>query len=92
MSGDECSDFKNAIGRPAKAGLSGNGIFTETGLRRELSRTKVLAIRASIISKQTDPSNPPFFSWARYFAFFRNFFIKTHEKLKYYSLAMDFGP
>ena len=45
MGGDECSDFKNPIGRPAKAGLSGNGIFAETGLRRELSRTKVSAIR-----------------------------------------------
>jgi hypothetical protein len=57
--------------------------------------TKNINIRdllSSIISKQTDPSNPPFFSRARYFAFFRNFFIKTHEKLKYYSLAMDFGP
>jgi len=31
MGGDECSDFKNPIGRPAKAGFSGNGIFTETG-------------------------------------------------------------
>ena len=28
--GDECSDFKNPIGRPAKAGLSGNRIFAET--------------------------------------------------------------
>ncbi len=33
--GDECSDFKNPIG---------NGIFAETGLRRELSRTKVSVI------------------------------------------------
>ena len=30
MPGDECSDFKNPIGRPAKAGLSGNRIFAET--------------------------------------------------------------
>jgi len=37
MNGDECSDFKNRIGRPAKAGLSGNSIFLDklTILRRE---------------------------------------------------------
>jgi hypothetical protein len=26
--GDECSDFKKPMGRPAKAGLSGNRIFS----------------------------------------------------------------
>jgi hypothetical protein len=41
MGGDECSDFKDPIGRTF---LSGNCIFAETGLRRELSRTKVSAI------------------------------------------------
>ncbi len=29
--GDECSDFKNPIGRPAKAGLSGNRISRQGG-------------------------------------------------------------
>jgi hypothetical protein len=42
MSGDEWIDFKNPIGRTF---LSGSRIFAETGLRRELSRTKVSAIR-----------------------------------------------
>jgi hypothetical protein len=42
MGGDECSDFKDPIGRTF---LSGNCIFAEAGLRRELSRTKVSAIR-----------------------------------------------
>jgi len=28
VGGDECRDFRNPIGRPAKAGLSGNRIFT----------------------------------------------------------------
>jgi hypothetical protein len=41
MDTDECSDFKNPIGRTF---LSGCSIFTETGLRRELSRTKVSAV------------------------------------------------
>jgi len=45
MGGDECSDFKNPIGRTF---LSGNRIFAETGLRRELSRTKVSAIREAL--------------------------------------------
>ena len=37
MGGDEYSDFKNPIDRPAKAGLSGNRIFMDklTILRRE---------------------------------------------------------
>jgi len=43
MGGDENSVFRNPIGRTF---LSGNCIFAETGLRRELSRTKVSAIRA----------------------------------------------
>jgi hypothetical protein len=43
MGGDEYSDFRNPIGRTF---LSDNCIFAETGLRRELSRTKVSAIRA----------------------------------------------
>ena len=34
MGGDVCNDFKNTMGRPAKAGLSGNGIFAETGKSR----------------------------------------------------------
>jgi len=34
MGEDECSDFKNPIGRPAKEGLSGNRIFAETGKSR----------------------------------------------------------
>jgi hypothetical protein len=42
MGEDECSDFKDPIGRTF---LSGNCIFAEAGLRRELSRTKVSAIR-----------------------------------------------
>jgi hypothetical protein len=42
MGGDECNVFKNPIGGTF---LSGKRIFIETGLRRELSRTKVSAIR-----------------------------------------------
>jgi len=52
MNGDECSDFKNRIGRPAKAGLSGNSIFLDklTILRREFCVKNI----GSNISNATD--------------------------------------
>jgi hypothetical protein len=79
---DECSDFENPIGRPAKAGLSGNRIFVGTGLRRELKSNESVGYPC-LHHFKSNRSLQSFLPWsARYFALFGYFFMKTHEEFR----------